>query len=72
MQPHSLPQKHKEGGKFHLPGVKDLPHGLQVGFRDTFIRRMIKVVFGGVLPWSNPSLDILQHEFNLVYLLPCY
>ena len=47
--------------------MKDLPHGLQSSFRNTFVRRIVKLVFSGISPWSNPSLPFLQHEFDLVY-----
>lgn len=47
--------------------MKDLPHGLQPSFRNTFIRHIIKLVFSDILPWNNPSLPVLQCEFDLVY-----
>jgi hypothetical protein len=66
---YTFPRKHKDkAGKTQYPGLKDLPHGLQPTFRNTFIRHIIRLVFSGVSPWSNPSLPVLQHEFDLVYL----
>jgi hypothetical protein len=54
-------------GKVQAPGQKDLPFNLSVGFRDTFIRHIIKLVLSGRSPWSNPLLPIYQQEFSVVY-----
>ena len=54
-------------GKTQAPGVKDLPPSIYSGFRNIFIRHIMKLVFSDVSPWSNPSLSVYQHEFDLVY-----
>lgn len=50
-----------------MPGLRDLPHGIQSDFRNTFIRHIMKLIFSNTLPWNNPSLSVCQQEFNLVY-----
>jgi hypothetical protein len=47
--------------------LKDLPKNIQPTFRNTFIRRIMRLVFSDVFPWSNPALEVYQHEFNLIY-----
>ena len=66
--PLSLPRRYRdEDGKFQVPGLKDLPHGIQSRFRDTFIRHIMKLIFAGTSPWSNPTLAIYQREFAAIY-----
>ena len=64
----SLPRKYKdESGKYQVPGLKDLPPLIQPNFRNAFIRHIMKLVFSGTSPWSNPSVSIYQQEFNTIY-----
>lgn len=64
----SFPRRSKdEAGRVQFPGLRDLPPNIQHDFRNTFIRHMMKVTFSGTFPWSNPSLDVYQEEFNAVY-----
>ena len=68
IQVHSFERKYKDdAGKYHFPGVKDLPYAMQPHFRNTFIRHIMKIVFSGMSPWSNPTLPVYQQEFNQVY-----
>lgn len=67
-QVYSFPRKYKDdAGKTQVPGLKDLPHGIQSNFRNTFIHHIMKLVFSGTSPWSNPSLSVYQHEFGVIY-----
>ena len=64
----SFPRKRKdEFGKLQVPGLKDLLPILQPNFRNTFIRHIMKLVFSGTSPWSNPGISIYQQEFNTIY-----
>jgi len=66
--PDVFQRKYKdETGKVQVPGLRDLPQSIQSNFRNTFIRHIMKLVFSGVSPWSNPSLSVYQDEFNIVY-----
>ena len=68
IQVYSFPRKYKdETGKTQVPGLKDLPIGIQSNFCNTFIHHIMKLVFSGTSPWSNPSLSVYQQEFNLIY-----
>ena len=66
--PNVFQRKYKdETGKVQIPGLKDLPDDFQPNFRNAFIRHIMKLVFSDVSPWSNPSLSVYQHEFDIVY-----
>jgi hypothetical protein len=52
--------------------LRDLLHGLQIGFWNIFICCIIKIIFCNTSPWNNPSLPVLQREFDLAYPLPHY
>ena len=40
---------------------------IRTGFRNNYIRRVIKLVFSSCTPWVNPSIEVLQQEFNAAY-----
>jgi len=40
---------------------------MQSTFRNAFIRHIMKLVFSGTSPWSNPNLSVYQHEFDIIY-----
>ena len=64
----SFLRKHKDNtGKFQIPGLKDLPPNIQPNFHNVFIRHIMKLVFSGTSPWSNPSVSVYQQEFNTIY-----
>ena len=68
IQVYSFPRKFKgEKGKVQVPGLKDLPHGIQSNFRNMFIHHIMKLVFSDPSPWNNPSILVYQHEFDLIY-----
>lgn len=69
MKVYSLPRKHKDEatGKTHVPGLKDLPLGMQSNFRNTFIHRIMKLTLSGDQPWNNPTVAVYQKEFNNIY-----
>jgi len=68
LQVYSLPRKYKdEAGKTQVPGQKDLPQSIQLNFRNTFIRHIMKLVFSGASPWNNPNLSVYQYEFDVIY-----
>lgn len=69
----SIPRKSKDdAGKIQAPGLKDLPPAIQLNFRNSFIRHMMKLTFSGILPWKNPSLSVYQEEFNTIYPIFSY
>ena len=66
--PLSLPRRYRDkDGKFQVPGLKDLPHNIQSRFWDTFIQHIMKLIFTGTSPWSNPTLAVYQQEFAAIY-----
>jgi hypothetical protein len=67
-QVHSFPRRYRdEGGNLHTPGVNDLPHGIKINFRNTFIRHIMRLVLSGTEPWTNPKLPLYQQEFAAIY-----
>ena len=52
------------------PGVKDLPDHIRIGFRNTFIRVVIRDVFNSETPWTNPDLETVQLAYNKIF--PAY
>jgi hypothetical protein len=49
------------------PGIKDLPAHLRAGFRNEFIRYVMKQVANSEAPWTNPDLDSIQASYDIVY-----
>jgi hypothetical protein len=49
------------------PGVKDLPPHIRAGFRNMFIRTIIRDVFNSEQPWINPDLVSLQLAYDGIY-----
>ena len=52
------------------PGIKDLPAHIREGFRNTYIRLVIRDVFNSEEPWINPDLPTLQRTYDATY--PAY
>lgn len=68
----SLPRPYiNKDGEKRAVGIQDLPNAVRVGFRDSYIRRVIKLVFSSDTPWANPSIDVLQQEFNASFPNHC-
>ena len=56
-----------EDGTKYVAEIQNLPDPIRLGFRNTYIRRVIKRVFTSSTPWINPPIDVLQQEFNTAY-----
>ena len=54
-------------GVKHTVGIQSLPEPIRLGFRNTYIRNIIKHVCASSTPWATPSLDFFQQEFNTAY-----
>lgn len=50
-----------------FPGVKDLPVHIRQGFRNEFIRFVMKQVANSTSPWLNLDVDALQSMYQVVY-----
>ena len=61
-----------EAGEVQVPGLNDLPECIRSNFCNMFIHHIIKLIFSDMSPWSNLSLSVYQHEFNLIYPLLRY
>ena len=48
-------------------GIQDLPAAIHDDFRNTFIRRIMKLVFSSDTPWVSPPIETLQQEFNAAF-----
>lgn len=49
------------------PGVKDLLVHIRQGFRNEFIRFVMKQVANSMSPWVNPDLNAFQSAYQVVY-----
>ena len=49
------------------PGLKDLPAHIRPGFRNEFIRYVMKQVAKLETPWTNPDVDSIQKMYDTVY-----
>ena len=49
------------------PGIKDLPIHVRAGFRNMFIRPVIRGSFDTAQPWHNPDLAMLQATYNKIF-----
>ena len=49
------------------PGIKDLPAHIYHGFRNEFIRFVMKRVANSTSPWVNPDVEALQSMYQVVY-----
>ena len=66
--PFDLPHSYRDGeGNRRQSGLKDLPSWLGEAFCDQFIHPIVKQVCLAGSSWNNPSLSLLQREFNRAY-----